>query len=607
LIPTHRARRWASGLLLVALAWTTIAFLPSRPAGAAPARVYQSLVIGDSVMAAISLYPSRVPALQAAHTTLLDLKVCRRLITASCPYQGAAPPNAITTLTAAAGTFNRALVVAAGYNDTTANVAAGVDRIMAETQRQGVPTVIWLTYEQRGRNAGLYAAHNATLFAKQRQYGGRLRIADWNAYSAPHSNWFSATDPTGVHLTSAGAAALTDYLSLALDVFAGVDRCASSNWRGAAPPTGAAPTPGAGGLHLLATPARLADTRTLSGRLGAGRVARVQVSGANGVPSTAVAAAVTVTSVRPCANAVISIGPCAGGITSTSLMYPPTGSVLAGTAVVALTQGALCVYASQPTDVIVDLLGWYGPGGSGSRSVSPARLVDTRPGTPQLLPIAKQRLAAGTVLTLPVASALPGASAVTVNVIAVAPSAAGFVRLFPGACPATLARPPVVTSVDFAAAISAANTVLVGVAAGQVCAYASAATDLVVDLHAVHDAAGHDVRPSPPRRLVDTRSLPPRTPLVANSTFTIDLDGLVAVPTGATAAVVNLTAFATSVGGRIVALPCGTAAPVTSNLNPAVGVTTSNLAVVPLTSDHRICLRTTSSTHLLIDLEGWIL
>ena len=230
-VTRRRPRRRAGVLLVVALAWGAVCFVPGRPAGAAPARIDQALVIGDSVSAAISLYPSGVPALQAKHTSRLDLKVCRRLITASCPYQGVTPPNAIDTLRAAAGTFNGVLVVVAGYNDTTANVGLAIDRLVAESQRQGIGRVVWLTYEQRGTNAGLYAAHNATLRAKLQQYPSILRVADWNAKSAGHADWFSSVDPTSVHLSRAGAEALTAYLGVVLDPYAGPDRCASANWQ----------------------------------------------------------------------------------------------------------------------------------------------------------------------------------------------------------------------------------------------------------------------------------------------------------------------------------------------------------------------------------------
>jgi hypothetical protein len=603
----RRARRWASALLLVALAMTALGLAPGRPAGAAPARVYQALVIGDSVMAGISLYPSGVPALQAKHTTVLDLKVCRRLVAASCPYQGVAPPNAITTLKSAAGTFTRALVVGVGYNDTTANVAAGVDQIMAEAQRQGIPTVIWFTYQQRGKNAGLYAAHNATLFAKQQQYGTRLRVADWNAYSASHNEWFSSTDPTGVHLTPAGAAALTAYLSFALDLFAGADRCASANWAGAPVPGTAAPSVGGGQLHMLASPARLVDTRSLAGRVGAGRVLKVQVGGTNGVPSGAVAAVVTVTAVRPCANAFASVGPCANTITGTSLMNPPTSSVVANSATVALAQGALCVYVSQPTDVVVDLLGWYGPAGAGSRVVAPLRLVDTRPGMAQTLPVPQQRVAARGVLALAVGGVAPGAAALTVNITAAFPAAAGFVTAFPGPCPATLATAPATSSVNFARGATTAGSVVVGVASNQVCVYASVATDLIVDLQGVHDGAGHDVLPVPTTRVIDTRTLAPGAPVAAGATLTADLDGLLPVPAGADAAIVNLTSLSSAASGWITAYPCGQPVPGASNLNPVRGAIVANMALVPLTADHRICLYSRSSTHLLVDVEGWIL
>ena len=102
------------------------------------------------------------------------------------------------------------VVVMAGYDDV--NVGPGVDAIMAEANRQGVPFVIFLTYRANvnyvlpggARARDLYAHHNAVLQDRAQRYP-TMRIADWNAHTAPHPGWFSAD---GIHLSPSGTVEL---------------------------------------------------------------------------------------------------------------------------------------------------------------------------------------------------------------------------------------------------------------------------------------------------------------------------------------------------------------------------------------------------------------
>ncbi len=80
-------------------------------------------------------------------------------------------------------------------------------------------------------------------------------------------------------------------------------------------------------------------------------------------------------------------------------------SIVANSAIVRLGAGSLCVYTLQAADVIVDVSGWIAPGGLGSTPVEPLRLVDTRPGERQVLPVPQHRLGTGQMLTVDVAGA----------------------------------------------------------------------------------------------------------------------------------------------------------------------------------------------------------
>ena len=77
---------------------------------------------------------------------------------------------------------------------------------------------------------------------------------------------------------------------------------------------------------------------------------------------------------------------------------------------VRLGAGAMCVYVNRRTDVVVDITGWIGAGGASTAVVTPTRIVDTRPGESQALPVTQQRLPGGWILPVDVAS-LPGVGA----------------------------------------------------------------------------------------------------------------------------------------------------------------------------------------------------
>jgi Putative peptidoglycan binding domain len=96
--------------------------------------------------------------------------------------------------------------------------AASVDAIMAEARSQRIKAVIWLTMRRAevaypGRtfvSTSLgFNDNNRILLQKVRPYRGQLQIADWAGHSAGRKRW--VTD--GIHLTAAGAAAVSQFLA----------------------------------------------------------------------------------------------------------------------------------------------------------------------------------------------------------------------------------------------------------------------------------------------------------------------------------------------------------------------------------------------------------
>jgi hypothetical protein len=222
-------------------------------------------------------------------------------------------------------------------------------------------------------------------------------------------------------------------------------------------------------------PARLVDTRDGSGTAPA-RGALVPdtpltVSVATaGVPAAATAVALNVTAVAPNQAAYVRVAPC-GEDPLVSSLNVQAGQIVANAAVVALSASdTLCVTANAATDVVLDVTGWYGPGGGDSTSVqTPTRLVDTRSA------LGGTRLPAGG--TLPVTITRSSVASATVSVVAVNPDKAGYLTVRPCDVPAGT------STLNYVAGDTVANTATVGLdPQRRLCVTTSAATDVVVDL-----------------------------------------------------------------------------------------------------------------------------
>ncbi len=573
-------------------------------AHAAPATV-EALLIGDSVLNGLAQPYSAAgrAALAARHSFILDSAGCRRLITTSCRIPpGSAPTNAITVLRARAGQYDRALVIAAGYDDPPGGefgVAASIDVILAEARRQGIAHVIWLTYREAGgaANAERFRQSNAVLRSR---HDPELVIADWATVSAAMpSSWFSAD---GIHLGAQASAAMGELIGDALDALVPL-RCTNGLSTGTEVPTGVAGTTSTdGGLHLM-TPVRVVDTRDLPGKLGGGRVLTVPIAGSNGVAPDATAAVVSVTAVEPCADTFLTAYPCGTTLPLASMVNADALSTVANSAVVRLGNGALCVYASQPTDVLVDVSGWIGPAGLGSTPVAPVRLIDTRPGQAQVLSVAQQRLGAGQALTVdlgPVLVSDPFATAATVNVTAASPSSAGFLSVLPGPC-AAVVPPPSTSNLNVTTGRNVAAAATVALGEHQLCVYTSTATDVIVDLQATHSApggpTGGSVTATDPRRVIDTRQ---SARMIAGQTLPVEAD------VTADGVVANVTAVDPSIDGFLTLYPCGSATPAVSNVNFVAGATVANRALVSTGGSSRFCVYSSVETDVVIDLEAII-
>ncbi|MEP7113013.1 MAG: hypothetical protein ABI862_07095, partial [Ilumatobacteraceae bacterium] len=148
---------------------------------------------------------------------------------------------------------------------------------------------------------------------------------------------------------------------------------------------------------------------------------------------------------------------------------------------------------------------------------------------------------------------------------------------------------------------------------GTACFYASTDIDLVVDVVGYASSAGsNQFTPSTPFRFTDTRDNL-RTEvnagqggarLTANQTLVVQIAGERRVPADARAISANLTVVDATDKGFVTAWPCGNL-PATSNVNYEVTSAVANAAELPLSSTGAICIFSSASAQVIIDVNGW--
>jgi hypothetical protein len=219
------------------------------------------------------------------------------------------------------------------------------------------------------------------------------------------------------------------------------------------------------------------------------------------------------------------------------------------------------------------------------------------------------------------------ATAVVLNVTVVNPIAAGYVTAYPAG-----GTQPFASNIDFVAGEVVPNLVEVGVGAlGDVSLFSSAGTDVVVDVegYTAPTAAGgagaglYDPLSSPVR-ICDTRAGNPSglsgpndqcngtnnagMKLGANgnpSTINVKVASSNDIPTGATAAVFNVTVVNTAAPGYLTVYPQGGTTPFASNLNYTTGQVTSNRVIVSLSGSGEISIFSSASADVVVDVSGY--
>jgi hypothetical protein len=321
-------------------------------------------------------------------------------------------------------------------------------------------------------------------------------------------------------------------------------------------------------------------------KLGAGREVSIDLT-AYGVPANAVSAAVNLSAIDPCRRGQITAYSCTGRVDVPTVSFEG-GRTTGGMAIVPLTAGRLCVYASAPTDVVVELDGWFGAGGELLHRVSPSRLVDTRGGSARIT--VPGPVPANGQVTISLAGTAPvpvGATAAWLNVTAVSAGSSSGVFVYPGAC----GTAPSGATASVFVGRSASTAVLVRIGDdGKVCVRAGGggAVHAVIDLWGWFDAD--------PANALAYRALPvtwlTMTSLTANTDKVLTSSG------------VPVLLVSTAGGTGTASLrTCGVAF-TRPLLQEVVGERISNVGVIAANASNQVCLVSSTATGAVVARSG---
>jgi hypothetical protein len=267
--------------------------------------------------------------------------------------------------------------------------------------------------------------------------------------------------------------------------------------------------------------------------------------------------------------------------------------------------GGVSVYASDATQFILDIDGYFVPAGTSASGLAfypltPCRVADTRNATGTL---GGPSLAGNTARAFPVQASDCGipasAEAYSLNVTAVPHESLGFLTAWPSG-----ENQPVVSTLNASTGAVTANAAIVPAGAGGgISILVSDAADVILDVNGYFapPAGGLSLYTVTPCRVIDTRN--------GAGAF----DGLLAVPihastcappTAAQAYVLNATVIPAATLSYLTLWAAGGAQPDVSTLNAIDGAVTSNMAIVPI-ANGSVDTFSTDPTQLILDLSSY--
>ncbi len=357
------------------------------------------------------------------------------------------------------------------------------------------------------------------------------------------------------------------------------------------------------------TPCRVTDTRVSSAPLRGQTTQDVSILGSScGIPIGAQAYSLNFTVVPSGRLSYLTVFPTGQPRPVVSTLNSYDGRTKANGAIVpAGTNGEVSVFATDDTDFVIDINGYFisasAPSALAFYPLSPCRLIDTRGATG---PLGAPSLAAQGERAFPIATSACGvpatAKAYSLNYTAVPKGPLGFLTTWP-----TGQIRPVVSTLNAPIGTTTANAAVVPAGAnGDISVYVTDQADLIVDINgyfAAPSSAGLSLYNLTPCRVYDSRTQPTGQPIngVVNINVTSSACG---VPPSAQSYVFNTTVIPSSSLKFLTVWPHGGTEPNVSTLNAVDSAVTSNMAITP-TADGSVDVFTSGSTHLIVDVFGY--
>jgi hypothetical protein len=368
----------------------------------------------------------------------------------------------------------------------------------------------------------------------------------------------------------------------------------------------------------LTNPVRILDTRNAIGvptaKVGAGGDVKLQITGANNVPSGATAVVLNVTATDVVGGGYVTAYPDLTSVPSASNLNFGAGQTVANTVVVKLgTDGAVDLHYSGAgsTDLIADLEGYYAVDGGEYIGSSPGRVLDTRATKSTLQPGATVRVNLGLEA---------GVTAATLNLTVTNPTKNGNITAY-----ADDSSKPGTSNLNFGTGQTIANEAYVRVGADGYVDFtnnSTGTTDLIVDFTGAFAASGGwAFVPMAPTRELDTRK--PSGYLLVNgkqdkgalpgyTTGDLEFPGFPALGAVVTprAVAANITVTQPTKGGYISAYPNDMASvPNASTVNFGPGQTVPNAATTMLGQIGVVGINlyngSPGTVQLVVDIEGY--
>jgi hypothetical protein len=277
------------------------------------------------------------------------------------------------------------------------------------------------------------------------------------------------------------------------------------------------------------------------------------------------------------------------------------------------------VFASDSTEVIVDINGYFGPAappGLSFYSVRPCRVADTRVGSGLSGAFGAPSIPGGTFRDFPIPSSAcgipPTALAYSLNMTAVPPGPMSYLSVWPASQP----QPLVSTLNAFDGRIVANAAIVPAGANGAIRAFVSERSDLVIDINGYFALPGSPGALSlylfSPCRVADTRTGsgftgafgPPALAGGAVRDFPLATSGC-GLPASAQAYSLNMTVVPFGPVFYLSVWPAGQPQPLVSTLNSFQGKVVANAALVPAGANGAISVFSPNSTHLVMDVNGY--